>query len=74
MKYRKKPVVIDAVEWLGSNEKELRSFFKQVDFAMFSFKDGLIIQTLEGKHSANVGDFIIKGVKGEFYHASLTSL
>lgn len=67
MKYRKKPVVIEALEWRGSNEKEMRNFFKSVDFSNFSFNNGFIITTLEGKHRADVGDFVIKGVKGEFY-------
>jgi hypothetical protein len=67
MKYRKKPVVIEALEWRGSNEKEIRNFFKSVDFSNFSFHNGLIITTLEGKYRAEVGDFVIKGVKGEFY-------
>lgn len=67
MKYRKKPVVIEAIEWRGSNEKEMRNFFKSVDFSNFSFNNGLIITTLEGKYRAEVGDFVIKGVKGEFY-------
>ena len=67
MKYRKKPVVIEALEWRGSNEKEMRNFFKSVDFSNFSFNNGLIITTLEGKHRADVGDFVIKGVKSEFY-------
>lgn len=30
-------------------------------------KGGLIIRTLEGEHLANIGDYIIKGVQGEFY-------
>ena len=30
-------------------------------------KGGLIIKTLEGEHLASIGDYIIKGVKGEFY-------
>ena len=67
MKYRKKPVVIEALEWRGSNEKEMRNFFKSVDFSNFSFNNGLIITTLEGKYRAEVGDFVIKGVKSEFY-------
>lgn len=30
-------------------------------------KGGLVIKTLEGNHLANIGDYIIKGVAGEFY-------
>jgi hypothetical protein len=67
MKFRKKPVVIEAIQWHGQNEKEIRNFFKQVDFSSFSFNGGLNIRTLEGVHKADVGDWIIRGVKGEFY-------
>lgn len=73
MKYRKKPVDINAVQWKGDNFEEIKLFannsetIKQpLDF------DGkpygiLYINTLEGRHIAKVGDYIIKGVKGEFY-------
>ena len=64
-KYRKKPVVIEAVQWTGDNKDEIRDF---IDRAMYTFKNGaLLILTLEGDHKANIGDFIIKGVNGEFY-------
>lgn len=63
-KYRKKPVVIEAVKWNGSNKGEIVSFCSSC-----FFPDGkqLIIPTLEGEHTASVGDFIIRGVQGEFY-------
>lgn len=69
MKYRKKPVVIDAIKWDGKNKEELSEF---VDFDKYYFApddegERLCIITLEGTHHANVGDWIIKGVKGEFY-------
>lgn len=54
MRYRKKPVVIDAVQWTGTNHRG-------------RFRGGLVIKTLEGEHLANIGDYIIKGVHGEFY-------
>lgn len=68
MKYRKKPVEIEAIEWEGDNEPEIREFVGN------SLKDDherspdyLCIMTLEGPIYAYLGDFIIKGVKGEFY-------
>ena len=65
-KFRKKPVVIEAVQWTGENIDELRAF-TGVSFSI-SFENGRIpIQTLEGEITADVGDWIIKGVKGEFY-------
>jgi len=78
-KYRKKPVVIDAVEWTGGNHREMWDFLTgKVDEPINSTDDnfyldfnkvegGLIIRTLEGEHIANIGDYIIKGIKGEFY-------
>jgi len=71
MKYRKKPVVIEAVQWTGSNTDEIDEFVPKDDRTWYSSSGKappkLFINTLEGNHFANVGDFIIKGVKGEFY-------
>ena len=66
-KYRKKPVVIEARQFDGTDES--------VEWLLPQLKSGeigratnkLYIKTLEGIHTANVGDYIIKGVKGEFY-------
>ncbi len=66
MKYRKKPVVIEAVQFLD-NIEEIEKFVGQKLSRTDSETDELIIPTLEGKHIASRGDFIIKGVKGEFY-------
>ena len=63
IKFRKKPVVIEAVKWTGENGEEIEKFCPK---AKFSYSR-LIIPTLEGDHFADVGDMIIKGVKGEFY-------
>lgn len=65
-KYRKKPVVIDAVKWNGENVKEVMDFMNWHN-ASHDEHSGLVIYTLEGNHKAQPGDFIIKGVKGEFY-------
>ena len=62
--YTKKPVQIEAVQWTGDNLEEVEIFTHSKAF----IKCGqLIIPTLEGTHIASVGDYIIKGVKGEFY-------
>jgi len=66
MKFRKKPVVIEAVQWTGSNLKEVFDFMQWRN-AGHDEKTGLFIHTLEGNHYANQGDWIIKGVQGEFY-------
>ena len=69
MKYRKKPVVIDAVKWSGNNLNEILDFMKdkQPNYYEDDEKKLLTIQTLEGNMIASVGDYIIKGVQGEFY-------
>jgi hypothetical protein len=64
-KFRKKPVVIEAVVWTGENINEVMGFLGWRN-ADYDGKDGLRIRTLEGTRHASIGDFIIKGVKGEF--------
>ena len=68
-KYRKKPVVIEAIQWNGINLEELKWFmkekFKGTSVSEITFE--LQIPTLEGTMSASLGDYIIRGVKGEFY-------
>jgi len=65
-KYRKKPVVIEAVQWLGHNFCEVDAFVS-VPHETFPADGYMIIPTLEGDHRANLNDWIIKGVQGEFY-------
>jgi len=67
MKYRKKPVVIDAMCWDGTNVSDLRQFLGGFSEWSLVNSDHVEIKTLEGNHLANPGDWIIKGVKGEFY-------
>lgn len=69
-KYRKKPVVVEAVQWTGDNVEELTSLGLEVDDELLSVEAtaySLLISTLEGDMKANEGDYIIKGVQGEFY-------
>lgn len=71
-RFRKKPVVIEAIRWDGSNSDELVDWGAPVTLLPCS-DGGLIIGTLEdgpnykAVHVADRGDWIIKGVKGEFY-------
>lgn len=68
-KYVKKPVVIEAVQWTGDNRREIFDFCT-LSYFNTDFETGnlnLMIQTLEGTMEASVGDYIIKGIKGEFY-------
>ena len=65
MKYRKKPVEIEAIQWTGDNLVEISQFMThgRYDAATKTIQ----IETLEGTMAANIGDYIIKGVKDEFY-------
>jgi hypothetical protein len=70
MKYRKKPVVIEAVQFLDTTEsiEGLANFIDHTVRIGYATKPPTIsICTLEGVMEANEGDFIIKGVNGEFY-------
>ena len=64
-RYRKKPVVIEAVLWTGDNFPKIKKFVGGP--AIFDERLGLLIFTLEGRMTADIGDWIIKGVKGECY-------
>ena len=66
--YMKKQVVIQAVQWTGENTHEVINFMGQEGLLeVDGLEKQLVIPTLEGDHRANKGDYIIKGVKGEFY-------
>lgn len=75
-KFRKKPVVIDAIQWNGgvevidifhmAGESLPRDGYKRV--LKHNMADGtLTISTLEGDMVASLGDWIIRGVQGEVY-------
>jgi len=78
-KYIKKPVAIEAVVWTGGNHREMFDFLEEKYDSSIStdgenffisharVQGGLVIKTLEGEHIASIGDYIIKGIKGEFY-------
>ena len=73
-KYVKKPVVIEAVQWDGENLDEVMTFCNgDASYELMARGSSeLVIATLEdgesiARHVASVGDFIIKGVSGEFY-------
>lgn len=68
-KFRKKPVVIEAIQWNGNQLSEFPEWLRH------PFNEGIItrmqdvvkIHTLEGVMTASAGDFIIKGIDGELY-------
>lgn len=72
-KFRKKPVVIEAWEW-DQSEASLEYLidiqkvpFDRVKISGKGIVKFLSIKTLEGRHVVSNGDWIIKGIKGEFY-------
>ena len=71
MKYKKKPVIIDAVQWHGRVNNEILELGIGIGvdahMDLNRSPDSLYIQTLEGEHECRVGDYLIKGIKGEFY-------
>jgi len=68
---RKKPLEVEALEWTGRNVGEMIAFvgpkLRLCASRSSPVKAALAIDTLEGRMEASVGDFIIRGVKGEFY-------
>ncbi|QDX94655.1 hypothetical protein EEL30_21675 [Brevibacillus laterosporus] len=69
-KYRKKPVVIEAVQWFEGMDVEGVFDLASVSEAWFNKTDAdgrYFIQTLEGQMSVRNGDYIITGIKGEKY-------
>lgn len=69
MKYRKKPVLIEAVLWNGVEVSEVTDWISKAlqNEAITRYGDKVVIKTLEGDMIASPGDYIIKGVKGELY-------
>lgn len=82
MKYRKKPVVVEAIQYkdpLCDNINDIKNFTNQsikIETGIGSSEDGggypqrytqVKIPTLEGEMIVSEGDYIIKGVNGEFY-------
>lgn len=70
MKYRKKPVEIEAIQFNGYNWAECYQFMSDKPLLfpqVFEKREKIEINTLEGTMTASIGDWIIKGVNGEFY-------
>jgi hypothetical protein len=69
MKYRKKPVVIEAIQYNVRNIKECLEFIGSSarKHGNWHQVNDLVIATLEGDMFCKNGDYIIKGIKGEFY-------
>ncbi len=66
-RYRKKPVVIEAVQNTGGSENLIALYRFCGDIGGDGPEGEVYIDTLEGTMRGDVGDWIIKGVQGEFY-------
>lgn len=71
MKYRKLPVEIEAIQFEDESNRliEIQEFMNSDLHLNYNDKNNakLLIHTLEGTMEASVGDYIIKGINGEFY-------
>ncbi len=65
MKYRKKPVIIEAVQWSGTVTPDMEHLLGKA--SVIPKGTSLLIPTLEGVMEARMGDYIIRGVSGELY-------
>lgn len=76
-RYRKRPVEVEAVHYDGTNCEAVLDFMggprqarveeRKLPGPGRGMHDGIVIHTLEGDMLASVGDWIIRGVEGEFY-------
>jgi len=66
IKAQKKPIIVEAIEYTGDNKREIIDFTNGLALTNTCY-DHLTIPTLEGDHNCSVGDYVIRGVKGEFY-------
>lgn len=64
-RYKTKPCEIEAIQWTGKNIIELLDWGQGK--ILWNDVDDLFIDTLEGRMKASINDYIIKGLRGEFY-------
>lgn len=75
--YKKKPIIIKAIQWNGYNYEEIEKFTNGNSYMFINSIQrphgtqptdrNLFIRTLEGTMRSNIGDYIIQGIQGEFY-------
>lgn len=67
MKFRKKPIVIDAEQWFPGNHIEGLDYDYPINSTEWYYLDYAYVPTLEGRMKVSEGDWIITGVRGEKY-------
>lgn len=65
IRYKTRPCEIEAIQWTGKNIIELLDWGQGK--ILWNDADDLFIDTLEGRMKASINDYIIKGLRGEFY-------
>jgi hypothetical protein len=65
--YRKKPLVIEAVRWEGDFLALSNNLPLEAHLVLHTHDTDLIVRTLEGPLRCNVGDYLVRGIKGEWY-------
>lgn len=66
-RFRNKPIIIEAIRNNGNNYEEIAGFVGDKCWVSRRMNAPVILDTLEGRMPARLGDWIIKGVKGQFY-------
>ena len=66
-KWVKKPIEVEAVQWTGDNWEEVFDFVGPSVSMRHAPTKTLVVKTLEGEMQAHLGDYIIEGIKDEFY-------
>lgn len=64
MRYRHKPTIITAIKYTGQNLPDVQRF---LGYAYHHYHSKLFIKTPEGPMKASAGDWIVRGIQGEFY-------
>ncbi len=69
MKYRKKLIIVDAIQWTGENFRQIYDFLTgdRLDYDPPAVEGGLVITTAMERMNVNIGDYIIRDVEGVFY-------
>ena len=71
IKYRKKPITVEAMRIEPDNISYILMWgngkIRKIDFDCLGYSSALSIMTSTGEHKARTGDWIVKGINGEFY-------
>jgi hypothetical protein len=69
MKYRKKPVIVEAIQFTEKTKDEVFNFIRCTKQGLYDKERNpiIIISTLEGEMKVELNDWVIRGIKGEFY-------